>query len=94
MSLSKWLLLYVCIVLGAVFPQGIFADPEDKTGPVTREEYNKVLDEIAELKLKFSDSEKGKSEDASQGRLPGNKGGLYDKPFLSDFTTFNYIKQL
>ncbi len=54
----------------------------DDQGPVSREEYNRVVEEVAELRADLDTILEGGDGDAAPARLPGYKGGLYDKPFL------------
>lgn len=100
MSLSLRLLLLASLLLTFHSAPKARADeapapapaPEDDR-PVTREEYEKLLEEMSRLQLLFAENESGKSAGSreSGSRLPGNKGGLYDKPFLSEFWSSVHI---
>lgn len=62
----------------------------DDEAPVTRAEYDRVLEELGQLRLEFDaakqggqvNGDSGSSIEAEQSRLGGYRGGLYDKPFL------------
>ena len=66
------------------------ADPE---APVTRAEFNRVLEELSRLKeegLQAEDSAAPPPKEDS-GRLPAGQGGIFDKPFLRRVTPQAYL---
>ena len=50
--------------------------------PVTRAEHERALDEIADLRRVLEGGAPATLAGDGSSRLPGGKGGLYDKPFL------------
>ncbi len=86
--LEKSLTVLVGLVLSApLLAQSTGESPHstDDQGPVSREEYDRVVEEVAELRNDLDailGGILGEGGDASPTRLPGYKGGLYDKPFL------------
>ena len=54
------------------------------SAPVTRAEYDRLLEQVAGLERALAGSAGGKTP-SGEARLGGHKGGLYDKPFLDRF---------
>jgi hypothetical protein len=75
--------LALVIVLGGAVRADPPADGDPR--PVTREEHDEVVEELAELKLGWERlTGQSADGDAAGTDLPGFKGGLYDKPFLKN----------
>lgn len=69
------------------------ADPADPNAPVTRAEFDRVLEELSRLKregLRADDAAATPSQDEF-GRLPAGQGGIFDKPFLRRVTPQAYL---
>ncbi len=58
---------------------------EGADAPVSREEHDRLLEDLAELRREVSEMRDARTPSYradEDGRLPDNRGGLYDKPFL------------